>query len=146
LALDSMHPEGVVHPDITMLERSGRWYSTKPGLTDWSARGEGEIEKQNFIQHSEHESLLELYYTNADARFVAAISGDRKYAERFEPGADGHLINAYAAWGKETVDSDPKTYRQMAKPLGHGWSYGGRAKGLARASGLPESTAKTFVD
>jgi len=146
LALDSMHPDGFVHPDITMLQRSGRWSTTKPGLTIWSARGEGAIEKSYFIPDSEDEVLLELDYSNADARFVAAISGDRKYAERFEPGADGHLINAYAAWGKETVDSDPKTYRQMAKPLGHGWSYGGRAKGLARASGLPESTAKTFVD
>src|SRR5690606_27072467 len=120
--------------------------TTKPGLTIWSARGEGAIEKTYFITYSGEEVLLELDYSNDNAQFIAAISGDRKYAERFEPGADGHLINAYAAWGKETVDSDPKTYRQMAKPLGHGWSYGGRAKGLARASGLPESTAKTFVD
>lgn len=146
LALDSVHPDGFVHPDITMLQRSGRWSTTNPGLTVWTSRGEGAVEKSYFVPDNDDDVLLEIDYSNADARFVAAISGDRKYAERFEPGADGHMINAYAAWGKETVDSDPKKYRQMAKPLGHGWSYGGRAKGLARASGLPESTAKTFVD
>lgn len=146
LALDSVHPDGKVHPDITMLQRSGRWSTTKPGLTIWTSRGEGAVEKSYFIPDSPDEVLIELDYSNADARIVAAYSGDRKYAERFEPGADGHMINALAAWGEEVVNSDPKKYRQMAKPLGHGWSYGGRAKGLARASGLPLSTAKVFCE
>ncbi|MBF6287139.1 DNA polymerase [Nocardia cyriacigeorgica] len=146
LALDSTHPDGFVHPDITMLQRSGRWSTTEPGLTIWTSRGEGAVEKSYFIPDSDDEVLLEIDYSNADARFVAAVSGDRKYAERFEPGADGHMINAIAAWGKETVEADPKTYRQLAKPLGHGWSYGGRAKGLASNTGLPFETAKTFVD
>lgn len=146
LALDSTHPDGFVHPDITMLQRSGRWSTTEPGLTIWTSRGDGAVEKSYFIPDSDDEVLLEIDYSNADARFVAAVSGDRKYAERFEPGADGHMINAIAAWGKETVEADPKTYRQLAKPLGHGWSYGGRAKGLASNTGLPFETAKTFVD
>jgi DNA polymerase-1 len=146
LALDSTHPDGFVHPDITMLQRSGRWSTTEPGLTIWTSRGEGAVEKSYFLPDSDDEVLLEIDYSNADARFVAAVSGDRKYAERFEPGADGHMINAIAAWGKETVEADPKTYRQLAKPLGHGWSYGGRAKGLASNTGLPFETAKTFVD
>src|SRR5690606_698026 len=43
LALDSMHPDGFVHPDITMLQRSGRWSTTNPGLTVWTSRGEGAV-------------------------------------------------------------------------------------------------------
>lgn len=79
------------------------------------------------------------------------MSGDKRYAERFEPGADGHLINAWAAWGKDVVGTDkknPKTaeYRQKAKPLGHGWSYGGRAKTLSEMAGVPLDDAKTFVE
>ncbi|MFE2997956.1 DNA polymerase [Nocardia sp. NPDC059246] len=144
LALDSTHPDGFVHPDITMLQRSGRWSTTEPGLTIWTSRGEGAVEKSYFIPDSPDDVLLELDYSNADARIVAAYSGDRKYAERFEPGADGHMINALSAWGEETVSKDPKHYRQLAKPLGHGWSYGGRPNGLSRASGLPVETAKTF--
>lgn len=146
LALDSTHSDGFVHPEITMLQRSGRWSTTNPGLTVWTDKGEGAIEKSYFIPDSEDEVLLEIDYSNADARIVAALSGDRKYAERFEPGADGHTINAIAAWGKEEFERDPKRYRQMAKPLGHGWSYGGGPKGLSRASGLPLETAQVFCE
>lgn len=146
LALDSTHADGKVHPDITMLQRSGRWSTTNPGLTVWTARGEGAIEKGYFVPDSEDEALLAVDYSNADARIVAALSGDRKYAERFEPGADGHRINAIAAWGQRTVDSDPDHYRQLAKPLGHGWSYGGQAKTLAKSAGVELETAQTFCD
>jgi len=151
LALDSVHPDGFVHPDITMLQRSGRWSTTNPGLTIWTSRGEGAVEKSYFIPDNDDDVLIELDYSNADARIVAALSGDKKFAERFEPGADGHLINAWAAWGKDNVGTDkhdPVTseFRFKAKALGHGWNYGGQAKGLARVSGLPLAESKVFCD
>lgn len=151
LALECVHPDGKVHPEITMLQRSGRWSTTEPGLTVWTSRGEGAVEKSYFLPDSEDHVLIEIDLSNADARVVAAMSGDERYAERFEPGADGHLINAWAAWGKETVGTnkkDPVTaeYRQKAKPLGHGWSYGGRANTLSQMAGVPLEDAKTFVD
>lgn len=146
LALDSCRADGKAHPFITMLQRSGRWSTTKPGLTVWNARGEGAIEKGYFIADSPDDVLLEFDYSNADARVVAALSGDRRYAERFEPGADGHMINAIAAWGKDIVDTDPAGYRQKAKPLGHGWSYGGRPNALSRSSGAPLEDARSFCE
>lgn len=146
LALDSMHPDGKAHPEITMLQRSGRWSTTKPGLTVWTSRGEGAVEKEYFLPDTDEEVLIEIDYSNADARVVAALSGDKKYSERFEPGADGHMINALAAWGQEVVDTNPAHYRQMAKPLGHGWSYGGQAKTLSRQAGVPLPDAKKFCD
>ncbi len=145
LALDSMHPDGFAHPRITMLQRSGRWSTTKPGLTVWTARGPGAVEKEYFLPDSDDEVLIEIDYSNADARGVAAMSGDRLYAQRFEPGADGHMINAIAAWGEDVVKTDPKRYRQMAKPLGHGWNYGGRANKLSKQTGVPLEEAKKFV-
>jgi DNA polymerase-1 len=146
LALDSMHPDGFAHPEITMLQRSGRWSTTKPGLTVWTARGPGAVEKAYFIPDTDEEVLLDIDYSNADARFVAGMSGDRAYAKRFEPGQDGHMLNAIAAWGEATVLSDVKHYRQMAKPLGHGWSYGGGYKTLSRQAGVPLVDAKTFCE
>lgn len=152
LALDSLHPDGLVHPDITMLQRSGRWSTTEPGLTIWGSRTpELAVDKEYFIPDSSDESLLEIDYSNADARVVAWLSGDKRYAERFEPGADGHLINAWTAWGREAVGDDKndpvtKEYRNKAKALGHGWSYGGQAKTLSEQSGLPFKDAKRFCD
>jgi len=151
LALDCVHPDGMVHPEITMLQRSGRASTTEPGLTVWTARGPGAVEKSYFIPDNPDQVLLEIDYSNADARIVAALSGDKKYAERFEPGADGHLINAWAAWGKDVVGTDlndPKTqaYRQKAKVPGHGWGYRIGAKTLAKQTGMSEQEAKQFLD
>lgn len=146
LALSCVYEDGFVHPEITMLQRSGRWSTTNPGMTIWD-----NSEKFYFVPDSDDEYLMAFDLSNADARIVAALSGDRKYAERFEEGADGHLINAWAAWGKDVVGTergDPTTesYRQKAKPLGHGWSYGGGARTLSRESGVPYQDAKTFCD
>lgn len=146
LALDSTHADGFVHPDITMLQRSGRWSTTEPGLTIWTSRGEGAIEKSYFLPDDEYHMLMEFDYSNADARIVAAYSGDTKYAERFQPGADGHMINALSAWGEVVVKADMKKYRQLAKPLGHGWSYGGRAGGLSSKSGIDIKVCYQFVN
>lgn len=126
LALDCTHADGFVHPQITMLQRSGRWSTTEPGLTVWTARGPGAIEKAYFLPDNDDEVILEIDYSNADARAVAAMSGDKKFAERFEPGADGHLMNAIAAWGESVVLASPESkaeYRQKAKAPGHGWGY-----------------------
>jgi DNA polymerase-1 len=149
LALDSTYPDGFAHPEISMLQRSGRWSTTEPGLTVWTSRGPNAIEKEYFVPDNDDQVLLEIDASNADARVVAWYSGDTEYAKRFEPGADGHLMNAWAAWGKDVVGtdkSDPVTasYRQKAKPLGHGWSYGGGYKTLARHANLPEEDAKSF--
>jgi DNA polymerase-1 len=148
LALECMHPDGFVHPEITMLQRSGRWSTTKPGLTIWDKE-----EKHYFLPDNDDEVLLEIDLSNADARVVAALSGDKEYAKRFIPGPDGklpdgHLLNAWAVWGKETVGTSKKNnpYRDLAKPMGHGWSYGGRANTLSKQTGAPLDAAKRFVE
>lgn len=146
LALDSVQPDGFVHPDITMLQRSGRWSTTNPGLTVWTARGEGAIEKAYFLPDNEDHYLLEIDYSNADARMVAALSGDEVYAERFEPGADGHTINAIAAWGADVVATDPKGYRQKAKVPSHGWGYKIGWKKLHQQTGMSVTEAKAFLN
>src|SRR5690606_36515263 len=146
LALDSMHNDGRVHPDITMLQKSGRWSTTNPGLTIWDPS-----EKYYFLPDNDNHVLLGLDYSNADARIVAAYSGDEVYQERFAEGVDGHMISAWAAFGKDVVGTDkfdPKTaaYRKRAKPLIHGWSYGGQAKTLSKVSGVPLENTKKCCD
>jgi len=149
-ALEDMYPDGKVHPEITMLQRSGRWSTTEPGLTIWTSRGEGAIEKSYFIPDQDDHVLIEIDLSSADARCVAALSGDKKYAERFQPGQDSHLHNAWAAWGREAVGTDKEDpitadYRYRSKALGHGWNYGGQAKTLSEQAGVPLEDAKTFV-
>lgn len=165
LALESAHPDGFAHPSITMLQRSGRWSTTKPGLTVWSQRDESKrIDKAVFIPDAPDHVLLELDYSEADARIVAALSGDRKYALRFgddrealaeltgDPGfrdlfkgsAGGHAINAVLAFGVDRVRQDPNGIRSIAKALGHAWNYGAGPHKLAATSGLPLKETTRF--
>lgn len=141
LTAESVFPDGRVHPSIDSIQRSGRRSTTKPGLTIWD-----DSHKDYYIADSDDDVLVEFDFSNADARAVAAMSGDRKFAERFQEGQDGHLINAIAAWGRELVETDPAHYRQKAKAPGHGWSYmiGVRKLGLILGGSLEE--AKKFKD
>ncbi|MGW3992184.1 DNA polymerase [Amycolatopsis sp. NPDC004772] len=149
LTLDSVHPDGRVHPEITMLQASGRWSTTKPGLTVWTARGPGAVERKYYLPDTDDEVLVSVDLSNADARGVAAESGDKAYAVRFQPGEDGHLLNAIAAWGADVVlenEETKKHYRQAGKPYGHGWTYGGGPKTLAAHAGGSVEEATKFCD
>ncbi len=143
-ALDYVQVDGKVHPDVTYLQRSGRLSTTKPGLTTWTARGPGAIEKEYFIADP-GTKLVSFDFSNADARVVAGYSGDVEYLKRFEPGIDSHELTGRLVWGGE-YDNDPKTYRQTAKMLTHAYSYGARAKTLAFQSGVDFETCQRFVD
>jgi DNA polymerase-1 len=143
LALDSVQPDGKVHPEITSLQRSGRKSTTKPGLTVWSSRGEKAVEKSYFIPNSDDELLVEFDYSQADARIVAALSGDEAFAQRFAEGVDAHELTGRVVF--DTYDEDPYTFRQTAKALGHAWGYRAQAKKLALTSGQPLEVAEMFV-
>lgn len=114
LALDSMQSDGKVHPEITALQRSGRKSTTKPGLTIWGSREGRDVEKAYFVA-SPGRKLVELDYSAADARIVAAYSGDIGFAKRFEPGADAHDISGVIFFGQKRYEKDRKALRPIAK-------------------------------
>ncbi len=139
LALRSVHSDGYCHPDITSLQRSGRFSMTNPSLPIWGSRTEAlALDKEYFIA-SPGRKLVEMDFSNADQRIVAALSGDENYALRFEPGADGHEISGRLMFGNALYDSDPKSFRHIAKALSHAFAYGAGDKTLARTSKLPQT-------
>lgn len=144
LALDCVQPDGLVHPEITALQRSARKSTTHPGLTIWTSRGEGAVEKSYFIA-GENEKLIEYDFSQADARIVAAYSGDEKFKERFAPGSDAHEITGRVVFEDE-YDTDPVKYRYIAKNLGHAYAYRAAVKKLTSMSGQPVEVVQRFVD
>lgn len=155
LTLDCLKSDGKVHPDITFLQRSGRLSTTKPGLTVWSSRDPKKaVDKGYYIPDDDDSYILGFDFSNADARVVAAASGDEVYGARFVPDPetgeepDGHMINAYLVFGEELVDSNPKKYRNDAKACSHAWNYGGGVGAILRAThgAVSEQTAQRFVD
>lgn len=144
LALESTYEDGRIHPEIACLQRSGRTSVQRPGLTVWTARGPGAVEKRYFIADPGH-VMVEMDFSAADARAVAAVSGDAEYAKRFEPGADPHEITGRIFF-PDLYDTDPAYYRNKTKPGTHGMSYRIGAKKLAATLDVTVQEALGFLE
>lgn len=146
LALDSVHSDGFTHPELSFLQRSGRTSVQKPGLTVWSAHGAKAIEKSYFVPDSEDELLVEMDFSNADGRIVAAYSGDKVFLERMEEDFDSHELSGRLLFGDELYDSDVDKYRQASKPASHGWAYKAGTGAIMRSTKVAFEQAKNFID
>lgn len=128
LALDNVQDDGFAHPDISSLQRSRRFSVSNPGLSVWTARGPGAIEKSYFVADDETHDIYEMDFSAADARVVAAYSGDRQYLKDMTDEAfDAHIQTARWCFGA-TFEEDPKKYRQIAKDVTHAIPYGAGGK------------------
>ncbi|WP_052720205.1 DNA polymerase [Actinoplanes rectilineatus] len=125
-----------VHPEIGMFQASGRWSTTKPGLTVMGKRGGKYAEREVFLSEPGH-VLISADLSQVDARALAALSQDPAYLAMFAPGLDLHREVATRVWG------DPGR-RDEAKALGHGWNYGMSINGLVRNAGVSEQVARKF--
>lgn len=149
-ALNYLQDDGRVHPEIFTLQRSGRKSTQNPGLTTWSQRDKKKrVEKEYFVPDSDDHVLVEFDYNAADARIVAAYSGDTEFKQRFAPGADSHLITANAVWpgiGYDRSIPEVEETRNVAKALGHAYAYRAGPRTLARSAKQPLEVAQKFVN
>lgn len=153
LVMDNMKEDGRVHPDITSLQRSGRWSFTNPGVTIFGERNERlKADKALFIA-DEGNVLAGFDYSSADARAMAALSGDHDFARRFETDEegndlhDGHNLTGEAIFGAdyypEGYDSTGKPpLRPVAKAAGHAQNYNIGAYKLAKTLNLESKKQK----
>lgn len=145
LALDSTYEDGRIHPDISCLQRSGRTSVQRPGLTVWTARGPGAVEKRYMIADP-GTKMVEMDYSAADARAVAAVSGDEDFAKRFAPGVDAHDLTGEIFFGNERYYADRTNLRQIAKIGGHSLAYRVGARKLAASVGVTVAEAAEYID
>lgn len=145
LALESTHEDGRIHPDIACLQRSGRTSVQRPGLTVWTARGPGAVEKRYFVADPGC-VMVEMDYAAADARAVAAVSGDEDFALRFAPGIDAHDLTGEIFFGRERYYADRERLRQIAKIGGHSLAYRVGARKLAASVGVTVAEAAEYID
>lgn len=144
LVLDNLKPDGRVHPDITALQRSGRFSFTRPGITIFGDRTEELRQDKRIFRAGPGNVMAGFDYSNADARAMAALSGDHEYAVRFAEDDegnllhDGHNLSGEAVFGKEVYyggaseEENPKPpLRPVAKVYSHASNYGIGAYKLA---------------
>lgn len=128
LALESTYADGRAHPDTTMFQRSGRFSVSRPAITIW------DNDNKDLFLADEGHVCVELDFSNADARAVAAMSGDKNFALRFEADEDGnakydgHNLTGEAFFGAELYysqldDHGKPILRPAAKAGGHALNY-----------------------
>jgi DNA polymerase-1 len=145
LALDNVQNDGFVHPEITSLQRSRRFSVSQPGLSVWTAHGPGAVEKSYFVADGDDHVLYEMDFSAADARVVAAYSGDQHYLrDMTNPAFDAHIQTARWCFGAK-LDEDPKKYRQIAKDVTHAIPYGAGGKRVSETVGIPLSQGHDVI-
>lgn len=144
LVMDSMKEDGRVHPKITALQRSSRWSFTEPGITIFGERNERLKADKALFTAGPGKVLAGFDYSSADARAMAALSGDEAYAERFaedengEDLHDAHNLTGEAIFGADAYygegargKSARPPLRVVAKITGHSMNYSVGAYKLA---------------
>lgn len=125
-----------VHPEIGLFQASGRWSTTKPGLTVMGKRGGKYAEREVFLPEPGH-IIISADLSQVDARAIAALSQDPAYLAMFGPGLDLHAEVAERVFGT-------KERREDAKAIGHGWNYGMGIDGLIRNAQVDRRVAVEF--
>lgn len=152
-ALDNVHPDGFCHPQITVLQRTGRTSVTDPGLTVFGKHNGRHLERGIFLPDvlpgEAHEPdthvLFAVDLAQMDNRIVAALAQDHAYLDLFEPGRDAHTMVAEMIWGPKS-GWGAHDRRQDAKSCSHGTNYGMGWDKLAREAGVPPETAQHFQE
>ena len=145
-ALDNVHADGFCHPDVFMLQASGRLSLQDPGLTVFGKRDGRYVERDIFVpdvlwgESDDPHVLFSADFKQIDARSVGALSQDYAYLDKFEGDRDLHMENARTVWGPNAG----KQEREWAKPIGHGWNYGMGITKLGLIAG--EQIARQFDD
>ena len=150
-ALDNVKADGFCHPQIHMLQRTGRSSVTDPGLTVFGKHDGRHLERGIFLpdvlpeeaDYWDQHVIFTVDLAQMDARVVAAMSQDHAYLDLFEPGRDSHTEGAIMIWGpKDTWGGVDR--RQHFKKLGHGDNYGMGVDKLALEAGVDRSVAEYF--
>ena len=87
--------------------------------------------------------LLEVDFSQLEILVLAFLSGDGQLRKDLLSGADLHTISAQKLFG---VSKPSDKQRKIAKMLSFQLQYGSGAKNMAQINGIPEATAKKFIE
>ncbi len=127
-----------VHPVYTAKTHTGRWSSTRPNILGVGHRTERLLLDRDLILAEPGHVMIGVDLAGIDARCVAGLSGDRRYAELFQAGRDIHGEMSQLFFGDAH-------HRQQAKAITHGIPYGRGASAIATATGMSTADAQRMI-
>jgi len=141
-----VNPEtGRIHSSYNQMGTvTGRLSSSEPNLQNIPVRTEeGRAIRRAFVgDRGRH--LLSADYSQIELRILAHYSRDEALVAAFRSGDDVHLRTAAEVFGVD-VKGVTANMRRQAKTINFGIIYGMSAFGLARELGIPQATARAFI-
>ena len=138
-----------LHPNFFQLgAESGRFSCRNPNIQNQLS--DGEVKVRDFIIAPENHSLIELDYSQIEARLAAYLSRDEKLLNVFQDKKDLHAMTTSAVFGiplAEAMDKNNSEYkhrRTVAKTTFFGFLYGIYAKSLMRNLKLSANIESTM--
>ncbi|MFM7230289.1 MAG: DNA polymerase I [Cyanobacteriota bacterium] len=139
-----VEPEtGRVHTDFNQaVTATGRLSSSNPNLQNIPVRTAFSRRIRQAFLPQEGWRLLSADYSQIELRILAHLSGEETLIEAYRQGDDVHALTARLLLEKETVTADE---RRLGKTINFGVIYGMGAQRFARATGVSQAEAKTFL-
>ena len=139
-----VEPEtGRVHTDFNQaVTATGRLSSSHPNLQNIPVRTAFSRRIRQAFLPQEGWRLLSADYSQIELRILAHLSGEEPLIEAYRQGDDVHALTARLLLDKDTVSADE---RRLGKTINFGVIYGMGAQRFARATGVSQADAKTFL-
>lgn len=124
---------------------TGRLASSNPNLQNIPIRTEAGRRVRRAFTAPEGFAMVSADYSQIELRIMAHLSGDTTLIEAFQNGEDIHRRTAAEVFGltPEQVGAEQRRY---AKTINFGLIYGMGQYGLAKALGIDNLSAKSFID
>jgi len=135
-----------LHTDFRQdVAATGRLSSADPNLQNIPVRSEiGRKIREAFVP-SPGNVFVSADYSQFELRLAAVLAGDKNMIEDFNSDIDIHAKTASDVYGIP-LDQVVKDQRRDAKVINFGVLYGMSPHGLAAATGMTFSEAKTYID
>lgn len=126
---------------------TGRLSSSNPNLQNIPVRtAEGNKIRNAFVAGDRENGLiLSADYSQIELRLLAHISQDKHLQEAFNSGVDVHTLTASKVFDVP-VEEVTKEMRYKSKAVNFGIIYGQSKYGLAKALGISNAEAETFIN
>lgn len=143
---DLASAQGRVHTTFVQTgAATGRLSSRDPNLQNIPIREEEGRKIRAAFVAEEGKTLISADYSQIELVVMAHLSKDANLAKAFKEGVDIHRRTASLIFGVPEAEIDAEK-RRIAKTINFGVIYGMSAFRLARDLGIPNSTAKGFID
>ncbi len=140
--------DGRIHTTYNQtVTATGRLSSSNPNLQNIPIRTEEGNKIRNAFVAGDRENglILSADYSQIELRLLAHISQDKNLLEAFSSGVDVHTLTASKVFDVP-VEEVTKEMRYKSKAVNFGIIYGQSKYGLAKAIGISNAEAETFIN